>query len=152
MKSNYIQDVWPLNTCYGCGPANPHGLQIKSRWSDDGLFFIAGYSPDSKYNSGMPDVMYGGAVASVIDCHSIWTAIAFAHKAANREVGSDPAIVYVTGTLTVQYLKPTPLSGTLFLKSWVEGEIGKKVHVLCELGQGDTVTARGDVIAIRLGL
>lgn len=149
MKSKYIQDVWPLSTCYGCGPANPDGFRIKSRWSDDGCFVIAEYKPDLKYNSGIPGVMYGGAIASLIDCHCVWSAIAFAYKSEGRELGTDPAIVYVTGTLTVQYLKPTPLSGTLYLKSWAVGEIGKKVRVLCELGTEDNVTASGDVIAVR---
>jgi hypothetical protein len=73
-----FQDAWPLNTCYGCGPENRDGLQIKSRWSDDRTSVIAEFKADAKYNAGIPDVMYGGTVASLIDCHSIWTAIAFA--------------------------------------------------------------------------
>lgn len=149
--SIFLQDIWDQNTCYGCGPSNPEGLKIKSRWSDDGKFLVAEYQADAKYNSGMPDVMYGGTVASLIDCHSVWTAIAFAHKAEDREVGSHPALVYVTGKLTVTYMQPTPISKTLHLKAWVEGEIGRKIRVISELGPAGEVTAAGVVTAVRLG-
>ncbi|MDY6905282.1 MAG: PaaI family thioesterase [Thermodesulfobacteriota bacterium] len=146
----YLQDIWMDSTCFGCGPANPEGMQLKSRWSDDGRFVIAEYAADAKFNSGMPNVMYGGSVASLVDCHSIWTAIAFAYKAENRSFGSDPALLYVTGKLSVTYMKPTPLSEPLYLRAWAEGDIGKKIDIVCELGPSDAVTARGLVRAVRL--
>ncbi|MCP4603377.1 MAG: PaaI family thioesterase [Proteobacteria bacterium] len=151
MLNDYLQNVWPMSTCYGCGPANTGGLHIKSHWSDDGDAVIATYHAESKYNAGIPNVMYGGTVASLIDCHSIWTAIAFAYKAESRDIGSEPAIVYVTAELSVKYLKPTPLSEPLHLKAWVEGKIGRKTRVYCELGPKDNITATGDVVAARFG-
>lgn len=66
---------------------------------------ISTFHPKPEYNSGFPDVMYGGLVASLIDCHSIWTAIATTYRAEGREHGSLPAISYVTGTLTVPPLR-----------------------------------------------
>ncbi len=149
-QSIFLQDIWKQGTCYGCGPNNPDGLKIKSKWSDDGRFVVAEYKAEAKYNAGMPDVMYGGTVASLIDCHCVWTAIAFAHKAENRRVGSLPALVYVTGKLEVTYLKPTPLSKTLHIKAWADGDIGKSIRVLCELGSYGDVTATGVVTAVRL--
>src|SRR5687767_12851384 len=147
-----LQDVWLEATCYGCGPNNPHGLQIKSFWSDDGKYVIATFDPKPYHTSGFDNVMYGGLVASLIDCHSNWSAIASTYRAENREHGSLPAISYVTGTLNVKYLKPTPLDQTTHLRSWVEGEVGRKTRVVCELGTATDVTAVGDSIFVRVNL
>lgn len=149
--TKYLQDIWPENTCYGCGPGNQQGMQLKSRWSDDGRFLIAEYRAEEKYNAGMHDVMYGGTVASLIDCHSVWTAMAFAYKAEGLEMGDNPRFIFVTGELCVTYLKPTPVSKTVHLKAWMEGEIGRKIRVSCELGPQGDVTAKGSVIAVRVG-
>ena len=101
-----------------------------------------------EYNAGFPTVMYGGAVACLIDCHSIWTAMAYAYRAEERQLDSLPRIVYVTGQLLVNYIKPTPLEEPVHLKAWVEGEVGRKTRVLCELGPAGEVTATGEVIAV----
>lgn len=144
-----LQEAWINATCYGCGPANPDGLQIKSYWSDDGQFVVATFQPQPKFNAGFENVMYGGLIASLIDCHSIWTAIAFSYRAENRPHGSLPAISFVTGSLCIKYLKPTPLDQSIHLKAWVEGEVRRKTRVLCELGSEDQVSATGDVMAVR---
>lgn len=145
-----LQDVWAEATCYGCGPANESGLQIKSYWSADGQYVVASFQPQPKHNAGFPNVMYGGLVASLIDCHSIWTAIAFAYRAEGRPHGSAPAISYVTGELCVRYLHPTPLDSVTQLRAWVEGEPGRKTRVRCELGTASQITATGDTLAIRI--
>jgi hypothetical protein len=146
-----LQDIClPNGTCFGCGSANPDGLQIKSFWSDDGQFVVASFEPQARFTSGFKDAMYGGLIASLIDCHSNWTAMAFGYKADGREPGTLPLIASVTGSLGVKYLKPTPMSHTIHLKAWVEGEVGRKTRVLCELGTGDVVTATGDSIFVRI--
>lgn len=146
-----LQELWPFNTCYGCGPSNPDGMHLKSYWSEDQTHICATYTGDAKYNTGFPGVMFGGTVASLIDCQSIWTAIAFAHKAENREIESTSGIVYVTKQITVNYIKGTPLEDPVYLKSWIEGDIGRKATVICELGTKDTLTATGNTIAVRIG-
>lgn len=146
-----LQDLWPLNTCYGCGPSNPDGMHLKSYWSEDQKHVYAIHTGNIKYNTGFPGIMFGGTVASLIDCQSIWTAIAFAHKAENSEINSTSAIVYVTKQITVNYIKGTPLEESVYLKSWVEGDIGRKVTVICELGTQNTITATGNTIAVRIG-
>jgi hypothetical protein len=145
-----LQDVWPNATCYGCGPANPAGLHIKSYWDADGETVVARYRADVKYNAGFPNVVYGGLVASLIDCHSVWTAIASAYKAEGREHGSAPAISYVTGTLTVRFLAPTPLDAEIVLRARVSERQGRKATVLCTVQAGDRVTAEGTVVAVRI--
>ncbi len=146
-----LQDLClPEGMCYGCGAANPDGLHLKSYWSDDGQFVVAQFDPLPKFSSGFKDAVYGGLVASLIDCHSNWTAMAFGYKAEGREPGTRPLITSVTGSLSVKYLKPTPLSQPIHLKAWVEGEVGRKTRVVCELGTGEMVTATGDLVFVRI--
>jgi hypothetical protein len=145
-----LQDVWPEATCYGCGPANQDGLRIKSYWSEDGRFVEAVFHPQPKYNAGFKNVMYGGLVASLIDCHSVGTAIAAIYRAESRPHGSEPIVTCVTGSLMIKYLKPTPLNEPIHLRAWVDGGIGRKTKILCELGTCREVTASGEVIAVQV--
>ncbi len=146
-----LQDLClPQGTCYGCGSANPDGLQIKSTWSEDGQTVVARFEPQAKFSSGFRNALYGGLIASLIDCHSNWTAMAFGYRAEGREAGTLPLIVSVTGTLCVKYLKPTPLDQTIHLRAWVEGEVGRKTRVICELGTEALVTATGDSVFVRV--
>ncbi len=146
-----LQDLClPDGTCYGCGSANPDGLHLKSYWSEDGRFVVATFEPQAKYSSGFKGATYGGLIASLIDCHSNWTAMAFGYKAEGREAGTLPLIASVTGSLSIKYLKPTPTDQTIHLRAWVEGEVGRKTRVICELGTADTVTATGDSVFVRV--
>ncbi|MGO1272768.1 MAG: PaaI family thioesterase, partial [Pseudomonas helleri] len=62
----------PEGVCYGCGSNNPHGLHIKSYWHEDGVHVVAEHLPDARY-CGWPDLVYGGLIAMLVDCHSNWT-------------------------------------------------------------------------------
>ncbi|MBN8620360.1 MAG: PaaI family thioesterase [Anaerolineae bacterium] len=149
--STALQDIClPTGTCYGCGSANAEGLQIKSYWSADGQFVVCRFEPEAKFSSGFKNAMYGGLIASLIDCHSNWTAMAFGYRAEGREPGSKPLIASVTGSLGVKFLKPTPMDQPIHLKAWVEGEVGRKTRVLCELGTAQEVTAMGDSVFVRI--
>lgn len=145
-----LQDICaPDGVCFGCGSANPDGLQIKSFWSDDGQFVVCRFQPDEKF-TGWKGWLYGGLIASLVDCHSNWTAMASSYRAEGREPGTLPPITCVTGTLNVKYLKPTPIEAALYLKAWVEGEVGRKSRVLCEVWADDVLTATGDSIFVRV--
>lgn len=145
-----LQDTWAHGTCFGCGPANPIGLQIKSCWSEDESAVVAIFHPKSDYNAGIENVMYGGTIASLIDCHGIWTSIAYTYRAEGRPFRAEPAIWYVTGRLDVRYLKPTPLDQPIFLKAWVEKFEGRKAHVFCQLGIEGQVTAEANMVSVRI--
>jgi len=121
-----VQTSWPDLTCYGCGPANEVGLHLESYLGEDSETLVATVQPDEIFNSGAPNVMYGGHIASLIDCHSIWTAITFAYIAENRQLGSSPRIAYVTGELCVDYHAPTPLDCPIELTAWVDGDPGTR--------------------------
>ncbi|OKA19431.1 thioesterase [Pseudomonas versuta] len=138
----------PDGVCYGCGSSNPHGLHIKSFWHEDGVHVIAEYLPDAKY-CGWPDLVYGGLIAMLVDCHSNWTAMACHYRAEQREVDSLPRINCVTGNLGIKFIKPTPMGVPLTLRAKVEGEVGRKSRIICEVFAGDELTAVGDSVFVR---
>jgi len=107
MTKKAFQDYYPedLSHCYGCGSHNEKGLQIKSFW--DGEESVCVYTPRD-YHTAIPGFVYGGLIASLIDCHSTGTASAAKYRAEGREMGSDPPIRFVTASLHVDYLLPTP--------------------------------------------
>src|SRR6476661_1584915 len=148
-SSPALQDVWPHATCYGCGPANPAGLHIKSYWEGDGESVVCRFQPGPQHNAGFPNVTYGGLVASLIDCHSVWTAIAAAYRAAGRPHGSAPILSYVTASLTVRFIAPTPRDTELVLRAHVTEQQARKTLVTCRVHAGDRVTAEGHVVAVR---
>jgi hypothetical protein len=96
----------PDGTCYGCGSAHPSGLHLQSHWDADGIHLLCRHAPDETF-IGWPGLVYGGLLAMLVDCHSNWTAMAYHYRAEGREAGSLPRIDCVTGSLGLNYLKPT---------------------------------------------
>ncbi|ALO46667.1 PaaI family thioesterase [Pseudohongiella spirulinae] len=145
-----LQDIAaPEGICFGCGSAHPSGLHIKSYWNDEHSALICHHTPERTYQ-GWPGLVYGGLLAMLIDCHSNWTAMAWHYRAEGREPGSLPRIDCVTGQLSIRYIKPTPIDCELTLKAYVEGEVGRKTRVICEIWAGDTLTASADSIFVRV--
>jgi len=145
-----VQSSWPELTCWGCGPANDEGLHLESYLGADGETLVATVEPDDVFDSGSPNVMHGGHVASLLDCHSIWTAITFAYEVADRPLGSDPRIAYVTGELSIDFRRPTPLDEPVHLTAWVDGGVDRRTTVRSQLGPAGEVTASGEVEAVRV--
>lgn len=139
----------PDGVCYGCGGDNPHGLQIKSFWDEDGVHVIAEHMPEAKY-CGWPDLVYGGLIAMLVDCHSNWTAMAYHYREENRDAASLPRINCVTGNLGIKFIKPTPMGVLLTLRAKVEGDVARKTRVICEVYAGDVLTAVGDSVFVRV--
>lgn len=145
-----LQDLAaPEGVCFGCGAQNPDGLQIKSYWDTDGVHVVCTHTPAAKF-VGWPSLVYGGLLAMLVDCHSNWTAMAYHYKAEGRAAGSLPRVDCVTGSLGIKYIKPTPMGVPLTLKARGAGEVGRKTRVLCEVYAGDTLTAIGDSVFVRV--
>ena len=147
-----LQDIWHNGTCYGCGPANPHGLQIKSYWSETENAALCTFQGQPYHNAGFDNVMYGGLVASLCDCHSIWAAIAVTYRHEGRDYGSAPSISYVTGNLNVSFRAPTPLDRAIVVKAHVQKVEGRKALIHTVVLAGETITAEAQVLAIRIPL
>jgi acyl-coenzyme A thioesterase PaaI-like protein len=133
--------------CYGCGALNEHGLQIKSYW--DGEESVCHFKP-KPYHVAVPGYVYGGLIASLIDCHSTGTAAAATYRSEGREMGTEPEFRYVTASLQVDYLRPTPLDEVLEVRGQVEEIKGRKVVVAATLSAGGEICARGKVVAVRI--
>jgi acyl-coenzyme A thioesterase PaaI-like protein len=144
-----FQDYYPdsLAHCYGCGRLNAEGLQIKTYW--EGEESVTRYRP-RPYHTAIPGFIYGGLLSSLIDCHGTGTAAAAAYRAERRAMDSEPAFRYVTASLHVDYLKPTPSGVELELHGRVKEIKGRKVVVEINLFAGGVTTVRGEVVAVQM--
>jgi len=143
-----VQDQLPHNHCYGCGADNAKGLQIKSHWQGDECVCV--YTPRPEQCAGPEQYVYGGTIASVIDCHSNCAAMSNYYRLEGREIGSDPEIWCVTGRLTVNYVAPTPIDTDIVVRA-VLAEVGeRKTIVRSRVYSGDTLTAEGEMVAVRV--
>lgn len=149
MTDKAFQDYYPdhLSHCYGCGRLNEHGLQIKSYW--DGDETVCRFEP-RPYHTAIPGYVYGGLIASLIDCHGTGTAAAAMYRAENRAMDTEPAFRFVTASLRVDYLRPTPLDTTLQVRAQVKEIKGRKVVVSMSLSAHGEVCARGEVVAVQM--
>jgi acyl-coenzyme A thioesterase PaaI-like protein len=149
MNSKAFQEFYPqeLSHCYGCGRLNEHGYQLKSYW--DGEETVASFTPQP-YHIAIPGYVYGGLIASLIDCHGTGTAAAAAYRAAGREMDTEPALRFVTAALQVEYLRPTPLGAPLEIRGRIEEVKERKVVVKATVTVNGEVCARGQVIAVRM--
>ena len=149
MKDKAFQDYYPddLSHCYGCGRLNEQGMKIKSYW--DGEESICIYQPKLFYTA-VPGYAYGGLIASLIDCHSTGTAAAAKYRAENREMDTQPTLRFLTASLHVDYLLPTPLGVPIEIRGKVKEVRGRKVVVESTLSAGGNVCARGEVVAVQV--
>ncbi len=133
--------------CYGCGRLNEHGLHIKSFW--DGDESVCVFEPKPRHTA-IPGYVYGGLIASLVDCHGTGTASAAAYRAAGRPMGSEPAFRFVTASLRVEYLLPTPIDAPIEVRGVVKEIKGRKIVVAATVRSRGTVTARGEVVAVQV--
>jgi acyl-coenzyme A thioesterase PaaI-like protein len=149
MDEKAFQEHYPdqLSHCYGCGRLNEHGLHIRSYW--DGDESMALFTPQP-YHIAIPGYVYGGLIASLVDCHATGTASAAAFREEGRDMGTEPAIRFVTASLHVDYLQPTPLGVPLELRGKVKEMKGRKVIVAVTVSARGILCAQGEVIAVRM--
>ncbi len=144
-----VQDFYPddFAHCFGCGRLNTHGHQIKTRWEGDET--VTRFTPQP-FHIAVPGFVYGGLIASLMDCHGMATAAAIAERNAGREIGEALAPRYVTASLKVDYLKPTPLGPELEIRGRLKDLGSRKVVVSVTLSVQGVVTARGEIVAVQL--
>lgn len=139
-----LQDRYaPESRCFGCGPANPHGLRIGSYPDDAGL--AATWTPDD-HHEAFEGVLNGGVIGTLLDCHSNWTAAW--HLMAERGVDHPPSCV--TAEYTIRLRRPTPTDRPVELRAHVVDTTGDRVTVEGELLADGVVTARslGTFVAV----
>lgn len=149
MNLSAFQDFYPdeLSHCYGCGRLNHEGHQLKSFWEGDES--VARFHPKS-FHTAIPGFVYGGLIASLLDCHGTGTAAATAYRAEGRAMDSLPPHRFVTAALHVNYLHPTPMGVMLEIRGQVKEIKGRKVVVRAALSANGIVCAEGEIIAVEM--
>ena len=147
MDVRAFQDFYPddVSHCYGCGRLNGHGIQLKSYW--DGDQTVADVTP-RPYHTAIPGYVYGGFLASIIDCHGTGSAAAAAYRAQRRSMDSDPPLRFVTASLRVDYLRPTPIGIPLQLRGVIKDISQRKVTTAITVSAQGQVCARAEVVAV----
>lgn len=143
-----IQDYYPdsFAWCYGCGRLNEKGLHIRTGW--DGEETVTYFTPRQEHIA-VPGFTYGGLIASLIDCHSTGSASLALYRAAGHLPGDEaPVPRCVTGSLKVDFLKPTPLGVPIVVKGVIRTIGERKVTVESSLYADGILTVKGEVVAV----
>jgi acyl-coenzyme A thioesterase PaaI-like protein len=148
MTKTAIQDEYSdaFSWCYGCGKLNKKGHQIKTKW--DGDQTVTYFQPKSEHTA-VPGFVYGGAIASLIDCHGTGSAALALHRKNGHEPGdgTEPPR-FVTASLHVDFMKPTPQNVELKAVGSVEAIHPKKWRVTIAVYADAVLCAKGEVIAV----
>jgi acyl-coenzyme A thioesterase PaaI-like protein len=149
MEIKAFQEYYPehLSHCYGCGTMNEHGYQIKTYW--EGNETVTRYKP-RPYQKAIPGYVYGGLIASLIDCHGTGTASAAKHREEGKTLGNEPLSRFVTASLQVDYLAPVWIDREITLRGKIDEIKGRKVVVSIDLFSKDILCAKGNVVAIQI--
>ncbi|KMY54296.1 thioesterase [Bacillus sp. FJAT-27231] len=143
-----IQDEYPddFAWCYGCGRLNEAGHHFRTGWQGEQTVTV--YTPEQDHTA-IPGFVYGGVIASLIDCHGTGSASLALHRKNGHELGdgAEPPR-FVTGSLHVDFMKPTPQGIPLKAVGVVEEIHPKKWKVQTEVFANDILCARGEVIAV----
>jgi acyl-coenzyme A thioesterase PaaI-like protein len=136
----------PHNACFGCGPANPLGLRVRS-FVRDGEY-VATWTPAPQYEA-FPGVLNGGVVGTLLDCHMNWAA---AHHLMQRGERDTPPCT-VTAEFSVRLLRPTPSDGPVEVRARIVTANDTRAVVESTLvARGETtVTGRGTFVAVMPG-
>jgi acyl-coenzyme A thioesterase PaaI-like protein len=134
--------------CFGCGALNAHGMHIKSRWQGDALVCVWQPGPE---HIGFPGFVYGGTIASVVDCHAVWASLSMHCREAGHDLSSGaPPFAVVTASLRVRYLAPARIARPLELSARVVEHGVRKSVVACSVRQGSVECAAAEVVTVRV--
>ena len=136
----------PHNACFGCGPANPDGLHVRSFVAGDTV--VAQWRP-AAHHEAFPGVLNGGIIGTLLDCHCNWTAAWHLMQRA----GADHPPCTVTADYHIRLQRPTPTDVSLMLRARVSEASDSRAVIEGELLAGDRLcaTCRGTFVAVEPG-
>ena len=152
MSQLAFQDFYPdhMAHCYGCGRLNEHGYQLKSHWDENNPEESVAYFTPKPHHTAIPGYVYGGLLASLVDCHGTGTAAAAAYREAGQPMDAEETFRFLTGSLHVDYLKPTPMGVTLEVRGKVKEIKGRKIVIEEWIVANGVITVRGEVVAVQV--
>jgi len=134
-----LQEIFAPNLiCFGCGPANQQGLQLKSFPDLETGQVVATFTPES-HHTAFEGIVNGGIIGVLLDCHMNWTAAWHLMQAGKLE--KPPCSV--TAKYEVEFLRPTPIGQTLRLTAWVLSSSERKAIIAGNISSGNEITATG---------
>ena len=136
----------PGTACFGCGPANPQGLRIRSFARGDET--VCDWTPQ-RHHEAFEGVLNGGIIGALFDCHMNWAA---AIHLMGR-TGADRLPCTVTSEYGVKLKRPTPAGGPVHLVARVVASDDRSATIEATMEAGDkvTATARGVFVAVGEG-
>ncbi len=147
MDQESLQDKYaPHNACFGCGPSNKLGLQLKSCAELDNVKAV--WSP-KPHHEAFPGVLNGGIIGTLLDCHANWSAAYFLMKSAKLE--TPPCTV--TAYFNVSLKRPTPTDRALRLSSELIELKSDRAKIMAYLYADDDLCAQceGLFVAVKPG-
>jgi acyl-coenzyme A thioesterase PaaI-like protein len=147
MQTKSIQETYaPNNACFGCGPANPKGLRVRSFPDWDAI--VAEWQPSQEYEA-FPGVLNGGIIGTLLDCHCNWAATWHLMK----KTGADKPPCTVTADYSIRLLRPTPTERPVKLVARTVESTDERAVVEGELIADGKVcaTCRGTFVAVKPG-
>ena len=153
-----LQDVWAslyrdtlpecdYSLCFGCGPDNSEGLRIKSFWNGEEC--VCMWHSDSHHH-GIKGVLNGGIIATLVDCHSFWTALAAFYHSQGRKFGEGNPVRMVSGALSLKYLHPIPGNAALELRAHLAKAGNRSRLVTCSVIVNGNECVQGEVTLVLL--
>jgi len=150
MTPQGLQETYaPHSTCFGCGPANPKGLRIRSVAPDQADAPVTADWTPELHHEAFPGMLNGGIIGALLDCHSNWTAAWHLMRKANL---TQPPCT-VTAEFSVKLLRPTPTPGPVKLEARVVNSTDDRATIEAVLiaGGKTCATCRGVFVAVKPG-
>ena len=146
-QTSLQQRYGPQTVCFGCGPANPQGLHVRSFAADDDEV-VADWQPEAHHRA-FDSVLNGGIIGTLLDCHCNWTA---AYHLMQRR-GAERPPTTVTAEYSIRLLKPTPTDRRVRLRARVTDSTDDRATVEGTLESDGVVTAtcRATFVAVKAG-
>jgi len=148
MTEKSIQERFaPKNACFGCGPANPKGLKIRS-FPEGDTRAVAEWMPEP-HHEAFPDVLNGGIIGTLLDCHANWTAAW--HLMQKNKLDAPPCTV--TAEYSIKLLRPTPTKQPVRLEAVVTSSTDDRAEISASLISGEKICATciGVFVAVKPG-
>jgi acyl-coenzyme A thioesterase PaaI-like protein len=146
MPPSLQEQYAPTSICFGCGPANPKGLHIRS--FGQGEEVVADWTPES-HHEAFPGMLNGGIIGALLDCHSNWAAATHLMRASGA---ADPPCT-VTADFAVKLMRPTSSKEPVHLSARVVESQSDRAVVEATLSSGGKTcaTCRGTFVAVKPG-
>ena len=115
----------PQSDCFGCGMANPHGLQLEIVRDDNHSDRLFAELQPGDHMTGFPGITHGGVIYIAMDCLAAWVP---------RIVRSEPKAAWITRSATVKYHKAAKQGEPLSISGIIvsEGTEWQPIEVLTE--------------------